>query len=260
MTDATRSRPRLAGEVAVVLLLVFVYDRVRDLAATRSGEALANGRRLLDTERWLHLDLEHSLNHVLTAHRSIELGASWYYQLMHLTVTLLVLLWLYRRHAGSYRAARTSLVAINLAGLAVFWLFPVAPPRLLPGAGFVDSTVARGVADHATTVTPDLYAAMPSLHIAWATWVAIQVLANTRRRLPQALALVHLALTATIVLATANHYLIDVLAGATLAYAVTVHRPRQLAEGSATGQPTRSATTSERDLPCTDVGARLGDR
>jgi hypothetical protein len=211
------ARPVLVGEVLVVLVLVFVYDRVRDVAATRAGEAVSNARGLLSVERWLHVDAERTLNAALAQHHGTELAVSWYYQTMHLSVTLLVLLWVYWRRAGLYRTARRALVAVNVIALMVFWAFPVAPPRLVPGSGFVDSAVVTGVAARSTTVTPDVFAAMPSLHVAWATWVVLQVLAGTRLRWARGLAVAHLSFTCIFVLATANHFLLDVLAGAGLA-------------------------------------------
>jgi len=172
VTTSRVRRPALVGEALVVLVLVFAYDRIREFATARADLAIANGRRLLSIESWLHVDFEPTINRLLSHHSGWEVLASWYYQLMHLTVTLVVLLWLYWRREAAYRSARNALIGINTVALIVFWVLPVAPPRLIPGAGFIDSTVVSDVADKATTVSPDLYAAMPSLHIAWATWVS----------------------------------------------------------------------------------------
>lgn len=210
-----RTRPLLLGEIAVVVLLVGVYDRVRDIATTRAGMAMADANRVLDVERWLHIDVEHVLNDWLAGHTTLELAASWYYQLMHLTVTLAVLVLLYALRPPVYRSARTALIGVNVLGLLVFWLLPVAPPRLLPG--FIDSQVVTGVAVHSAHLSPDVYAAMPSLHVGWATWVVLQVWAATTRRSLRAAAAIHLALTVVIVIATANHFTLDVLAGAVVA-------------------------------------------
>lgn len=210
-------RPHLLGEALVVAVLVFVYDRIRDFSATRSVLAVANGRDVLRLETDWHLDIEGPLNTWLSHHAAGEMFAGWYYQLMHLTATLGVLVWCYWRHPSVYRRARNGLVAINAVGLAVFWILPVAPPRLLPGTGFVDTAIVTGAATHAATVRPDLFAAMPSLHVAWATWVGMQVVAATRHTVGRALAVSHGVLTSVIVVATANHYVLDVLAGALVA-------------------------------------------
>ena len=214
-------RPPVLGELLVVLGLVVVYDRVRDVATTRADLAVRNAARILSWESRAGVDLEHRLNAALAGHLTLQSAAAWYYQLAHLSVTLTVLLWCYWRRPALYRASRNALVLINVAALAVFWLCPVAPPRLLPGAGFVDSAVVSGVAERATTVSPDLYAAMPSLHLAWATWVALLVVRATGNRVARALAYLHVALTSVVVLATANHYVLDLAAGCLLAVAAT---------------------------------------
>ena len=207
-----RLRPLLVGEVAVVLVLVTVYDHIRDIASTRAGLAMGDARHVLAVESWLHIDVERSLNTWLSDVNAVEWLASWYYQVMHLTVTLAVLVWIYLRHPAVYRPARNALVTINAIGLIVFWLLPVAPPRLLPG--FVDSGVVTGVTQNVAHVSPDLYAAMPSLHVGWVTWVAVLVFTATRSRALRALAATHGALTVLIVVATANHFVLDVVAGA----------------------------------------------
>jgi hypothetical protein len=214
-------RPPVLGELLVVLGLVVVYDRVRDVATTRADLAVRNAAHILSWESGAGIDLEHRLNAALAGHQPLQSAAAWYYQLAHLSVTLTVLLWCYWRRPALYRASRNALVLINAAALAVFWLYPVAPPRLLPGAGFVDSAVVSGVAERATTVSPDLYAAMPSLHLAWATWVALLVVRATSNRVARALAYLHVVLTSVVVMATANHYVLDLAAGCLLAVAAT---------------------------------------
>jgi len=107
------------GEALVVLVLVFVYDRVREFAATRADLAIANGRRILSVESWTHVKIEPAMNRFLSQHSGLELLSSWYYQLMHLSVTLVVLLWIYWRHPIAYRSARNALIGINTIALAV---------------------------------------------------------------------------------------------------------------------------------------------
>jgi hypothetical protein len=218
VTAAAR-RPVLLGEVAVVVVLVSVYDRIRDIATTRADLAFADSARLLKIESWTHLDVERVANRWLAGHAHVEWLASWYYQLAHLSVTLGVLAWLYWRRPGHYRSARNALVGINVLGLVVFWLMPVAPPRLLPG--FVDSGVVTGVAEHTAHVSPDLYAAMPSLHVAWAAWVVLQLWPVVASRRVRGLAISHAVLTVAVVVATANHFVLDVGAGAAVAVLAT---------------------------------------
>jgi hypothetical protein len=213
-------RPRLVGELVIVALLVLVYDRVRDFSGARPARAIENAQHVLGLERLTHIGVERAANDWLAAHRLIQDVASWYYQLAHLTVTLLVLLWVWWRRAAGYRALRNVLIGINVIALAVFWVFPVAPPRLLPAGGYIDSAVVSGVVDRTTTVAPDLYAAMPSLHAAWAVWVMVALFRLSRSRVVRGAGVLHLALTCAVVTATANHYLADVAAGAGLTVVV----------------------------------------
>lgn len=212
-------RPAVLGELLVVLLLVFAYDHVRQVATLRAELALSNARLLLHWEAAGRVDVESALNSALARHHMLQLWAACYYQMAHLSATLVVLLWCYWRRPALYRGARNALLLINTVGLAAFWLFPVAPPRLVPGAGFVDSAVVSGVAERTTTLSPDLYAAMPSLHVAWATWVAVVLLRTTSTRTVRAVGIAHLVLTSAVVVATANHYVLDVVAGGLIASA-----------------------------------------
>ncbi|HTZ43973.1 MAG TPA: phosphatase PAP2 family protein [Jatrophihabitans sp.] len=207
-------RPVILGEVALVLLLLRAYDAIRAHAEVRTGPALRNGWDLLHAERLLHLNLELSVNHWASLHRAVSLAASYWYQFFHVSVTLLVLLWCYWRRPGSYRRARNALALTNVFGLAFFLLYPAAPPRLLPSAGFVDAVANAGFGtSHGGPVTADQYGAFPSLHLAWAVWTAVVAARLVRPTWLRRLWLCYPLITATVVVATGNHYLLDVLGG-----------------------------------------------
>jgi hypothetical protein len=207
------SRPALVGELLVIVALLVVYDRVRSLAGVRSVDALSHGWGILHLETAMHLGIEDTMNTWLTGHGRIGLGAVDYYQFMHVTVAVTVLAGCYLLRPAVYRRARNALVLTNVVGLVVFALYPVAPPRLLPGAGFVDSVALAGFGTEHGPIPSDQYGAMPSLHLAWATWAALTVFAMTRHWAPRLLLVGHVALTAVVVEATANHYLLDVVSG-----------------------------------------------
>jgi PAP2 superfamily len=204
----------LCGELAIVAVLVFCYDRVRNLASVRRSLSLHDGLQLLGLERHLGIDFELPVNLWLAAHRQLADVASWYYQLAHLTVTLVVLAVCYVRRPDVYRAARNALVLINVIGLVIFWLYPVAPPRLLPNAPFIDVTQMTGVASASATSAPDPYAAMPSLHTAWAVWVTCVALLLVRAWWARIIWVLYPLLTVSVIVATGNHYVVDAVAGA----------------------------------------------
>lgn len=209
-------RPAIAGELTVVLALVLAYDRIRDLAPVHRNAAVDHATSILALEHRLHLAREHEFDQWLVRHHLLAAGASWYYQVLHLMVTLALLTWCYARHPGLYRVARNSLLATSGVALAIFWLYPVAPPRLVPALGFIDPAAIAGIGSVAPT---NPYAAMPSLHAGWAVWSAVLAIAMWRSRLARAAWWMYPAVTAAVIVGTANHYLLDVIAGAALAVA-----------------------------------------
>jgi hypothetical protein len=142
----------------------------------------------------------------------------YYYASLHFVATIAVMVWLFVRRAQIYRGARTVLVTTTLLALGGFALYPLAPPRLLPGAGYVD-TVARfhtwgSLASPSVASHSNQFAAMPSLHVAWALWCGISLFRCAQTRLLRAVGLAYPLLTFAVVVGTANHYIIDAVAGA----------------------------------------------
>jgi membrane-associated phospholipid phosphatase len=215
---AARRRPHLLGELLIVLVLLRVYDMVRAHAEVRQGPALQHGQAILDLERWLRIDLELATNVWVTSQTALSLAASYFYQFAHVTVTLAVLGLCWWRRPEIYRAARNALVITNVVGLTVFLLLPVAPPRLLPGEGFVDAVALAGFGTtHGGPVAADQYGALPSLHLDWAVWatvIAMRMLGTSPWR---RLCWLYPVLVTVGVVVTGNHYLLDAVAGTSVA-------------------------------------------
>jgi membrane-associated phospholipid phosphatase len=211
-----RRRAHWAGELLVVLGLLVIYDFVAGQSRAEPAEAYAHGRSLLGLSPW---GIEKAADHWLAGVGWLQDPSSYYYDLAHVDVTMAVLLgcWIWR--AQVYRQARNALVLINVVGLVVFFLYPVAPPRLLPGGGFVDIVANSGTwgAANGAVQHPNEYGSMPSLHTAWALWVALTVMAMTPRPRWRVLGWLHVAVTVVVVVITGNHYLVDIVAGAATA-------------------------------------------
>lgn len=212
-------------ELGLVIGFYAVYDVIRGVMSRSSAEAQRDGRDLLGWERLLHLDPEHWLNADLGHVAVLAVPACYFYATLHFIVTPGVLIWTYRSRPRAYRRVRSVLAVITAAALVGFWWFPTAPPRLLAGAGFQDTLAHYGSwgwwgADASVpagaTAIANQYAAMPSLHLAWAAWCGATVFTLCRVRVVRVLAVAYPVLTALVVLGTANHYLFDVLAGAAL--------------------------------------------
>lgn len=218
---ARRLRPAPAYELALLTLLYVGYSVARLVADADLGTATANARSLLNLEATLHIEVESWANSVLTAVPWLALASSYWYSLLHYVVTPAVLVWVYRQRPARYREVRNALVLGSAAGLVGFVLLPMAPPRMLPG--YVDTLAAT--AEHGWWgsnasaprglggLTNEL-AAMPSLHVGWALWCTWVVFLCIRRTSVRQAAVVYAVGTAAVVIGTANHYVLDVVAGA----------------------------------------------
>jgi len=217
------ARSRWWVELLAIAWLLFLYDAVTNLAPLRLSVALGNARGILHVERVLQIDPELALDRWLAAHHTLGLVLSDYYDNAHFIVTLGVLGWLWWKRADLYRPLRNALVLVNVIGFVVFWLFPVAPPRMLDG--FTDVVAATGAFGSwhtgALASQANQLAAMPSLHMAWAGWCTLVLWRASERRFVRVLAVLYPCMTALAVLATGNHFLLDIVGGL-LALALSV--------------------------------------
>ncbi len=225
--EARARRSRWWIEALTIAWLCWVYDAITNLAPLRLHVALAHAQDVLSLERSLHIDPERALDRWLAGHQTLGLLVSDYYDNAHFIVTLALLGFLWWRRADIYRPLRNSLVLVNVLAFVVFWRFPVAPPRMLPG--FVDvvaSTHAIGSwHSGALASQANQLAAMPSLHIAWAVWCTVVVWKLSTRWWLRALAVVYPCVTGFAVLSTGNHFVLDVLGGlATIALSLLLVR------------------------------------
>jgi hypothetical protein len=221
------TRTRWWIEVLAIVWLCWIYDAITNLAPLRLHTALAHAREILNAERALHVDPERSLDHWLAAHHAVGVVLSYYYDNAHFVVTLGLLGYTWWRRADIYRPLRNSLVLANVLAFVVFWRFPVAPPRMLPG--FTDVVAASHTVGSwhtgALASQANQLAAMPSLHIAWAVWCTLVIWRITSRRWLRVLGVIYPFVTAFAVLSTGNHFVFDIFGGlVTIAASVLIVR------------------------------------
>ncbi|WP_399090654.1 phosphatase PAP2 family protein [Streptomyces sp. BBFR2] len=222
-TAARPGRPRWWTELPLLAAVYAAYTAGRLLARGDVATATGHGTALLRVERALHLTPEPALNRLFTGVPVVGVPAAYAYAALHYVVTPAVLVWLWRRRPAHYRVARGGLLTATLIGLIGFTLFPTAPPRLLDaGQGFVDGMAhyagygwwgAEASAPRGLGGLTNQYAAMPSLHVGWALWCGVIVWRLASSRVARALAVAYPVAIALVVMGTANHYLLDVLAG-----------------------------------------------
>ena len=236
-SDLTAPDPPVAGlrwrrELALAAAFYAGYTVIRDLqgsAAVSYQHAVDNARKVIDLERVVGLFHEASIQHVALGQRWLIEIANFLYGSLHFVITIAVIVVLYRRDPDAYRRARTALAVTTLVALVGFTLFPMAPPRLLPaGYGFVDTLARYGTlwSFHSGPVSQlsNQYAAMPSLHFAWALWCTLAILPLLQSTRARIVAFGYPLLTLGVIIVTANHLLLDAAAGAAivgLGFAVT---------------------------------------
>jgi hypothetical protein len=180
------------------------------------GEAaFSRARWIARLEQAGGLPSELSVQRLITGHPVLAQSANWYYAAVHFAALGALLLWLFIRHRLRYREVRNVLVLLTASSLLI-QLLPVAPPRLLPELGYVDTAARYGQSVYSLSgISLDQLAAMPSVHVGWSLLIAWAVLRVSPGRY-RWWVLAHPALTAFVVVATANHFWLDGIAAAVL--------------------------------------------
>jgi hypothetical protein len=213
---------RLIRELVLILTFALVYEEIRDNMVQAGGPASSHALLVVSAENALGLFHEQAVQAAIIGSDHITDAFNAYYGGTHFLVPGFILAWLLFRHPAHYGRARTALFAVTAVAFVCFWLFPVAPPRLLPGSyGIVDTLVTPDGSGHFETslisAAGDQYASMPSLHVAWAVWCALAAYPVARHWAWRALAVAYPLVTTLVVVATGNHFFLDAAAGALLA-------------------------------------------
>lgn len=220
-------RLHTAGQILLIAAFYGAYTVVRDLRGTRPVSATLarhDAQRIIGFERMLGVFREAQIQNAFLGNRTaVSLLDDWYGS-AHFAVTAAVLALLFFIHQHRYRRWRNTLAVATALALLGFALFPVMPPRLLPPEfGFTDTLqTVGGLWNFDSGPMPhlsDQFAAMPSLHFAWALWCGTALYAVSRRWWTRGLAVSYPAITLLCVIVTANHYFADVAAGAVIVVA-----------------------------------------
>ena len=206
-------------ELAIGLAVYAVYLLVRKLVLGAGGRdrARRNGERLVTLERRLGIDVEPALQRTLVRYPRLVHGLNLGYALFNVSLTAAWLVGLHRRRDQGYHRLRRACVACHLAAQPVFLLFPTAPPRALDG--FVDTMSEVSGVDLEHPLLVRLYnpvAAMPSLHVAFATVTGAAIAERVESPVAKAAARAYAPLVTLVVAGTGNHYVLDAVAGAAL--------------------------------------------
>ena len=214
-----RRRPRWWEELAIIAFGYWMYTLGRNAIPTHPRIAFRHARAIDDLQDRLHIGWELTFNRFVASHEWLAQTFDYYYSTLHFVLTPAAIVWLFLRRADVYRGGRTVLASITLIALLGFYLYPTAPPRLLPG--YVDTVIKfhtwGSLADPNIAEHSNQFAAMPSLHVGWALWVGIAVFRTTPAHGWRWLGLAYPIGTCVVIVGTANHFVLDAVGGALVA-------------------------------------------
>jgi hypothetical protein len=206
------------AEIAFVLAFYFVYSTIRNSNEGSPGVARANAYRLMDWQEALGINHEGAIHRWALEYKPLIIASNYFYGSLHFVVTIGVGIWLFRRFSDDYPRFRNTLAITTAVALIGFIMFPLMPPRLLPASyGFVDTLeqypTLWSFNSGAASKISNQYAAMPSVHVAWATWCTLALVPRLSSRVGKWLAIAYPIVTVVVIVLTGNHFVIDAAGG-----------------------------------------------
>ena len=208
-TRLTATVAPAAQEFALVAGLYSLWRIARQLPLTHVDGAIDRGRQIAQFEQDLFMPTELSLQHFVLEHDWLARATNTFYATFHVPVTVGFLIWMYVRHRDKYPHWRNGLVIVTACCLVVRFM-RVAPPRFLPDLGYVDLSTRYGMNIYGPVGKgiSDQFAAMPSIHVAWAAVVSFGIVAASTSKF-RWLALLYVTACFLSVSATGNHWWLD---------------------------------------------------
>ena len=220
-------------EIGLTLAFYVVYSAIRNQFGSALGdsvreESFRNAERVIDLQRSIGLYFEERVHTFFLEWDAFIVFWNVFYGTFHFAVTVGAMVILFARYPRRYTFMRSTLAATTTVALVGFAFFPLMPPRLLgncdsrfgacePGFDFVDTLVDPGGLwsfESGTMETiSNQYAAMPSLHVAWAVWCTVALYPVPRSRWSRRAIVAYPILTLFAIVVTANHYWIDGIGG-----------------------------------------------
>lgn len=224
----TKRRLFGAGSEALVVVAAYLlYSAARVVVEGGQASAVNNTLHLVSMEQALGVFHEESVQRFVESYSWLSASMEWIYLWAYLPILVGAAIVMYIKDPGLYRSYRSAMFASAAIGLLIFAVLPVAPPRMLPEYGFIDSLHSQLTA---TSAAKNDFAAVPSFHFGFTFLAAIGVAHVHRWHCWTCVALAALpALMLLSIVSTANHFFIDAAAGAAIVMAmwyVFVYRPR----------------------------------
>lgn len=223
LARAWRTSQRLGlQEAAIVVVAFLIYFYVRGMVVDRAGLALANGYDIIALERRLRIYEELRMQSWILDSYALIKVMNWIYFWGHMPVVIVFAIWLYAWHRPTYRLVRNAFLASGAIAVVIYAIYPVAPPRLIPFGGFVDTMavfdrVGYNAQEVSAFVNP--YAAVPSLHFGWALLLGSVVARIARNPLLKVAGAAWPVAMFFAIVTTGNHFIFDAVAGGIVSFA-----------------------------------------
>jgi len=218
----TNGLPPWWVEVMIIGSGYLVYQAVQIFVTGSEQSAVARAHWLWSVQSFLHINPEITINSWVAGNSFLLYSTGYFYGILHFLLTPIVLIWIRFYRKDSYAMLRNVLVGTSLLALIMYWVVPLAPPRLSM-ASIVDTLRVENILSAADPAGPaslaNEYAAMPSLHVAWAVWVALALYVAFKPNTARALFYLYPLATTFVVIGTGNHFVTDAVAGALLVWA-----------------------------------------
>ena len=206
-------------QVSLFAAAYFAYRLVRGLVEGDANAAFAHARDVITLETRLHLFVEPSVQAWASGSHLLMVLASWLYVNAQTTITLTALLYLYLRRNSSFYFVRNMFMIAMAIALVGYIVFPTAPPRFMPEYGFIDTVsdltgvhVSHSSAAMTSLINP--YAAVPSVHVAFALMIGWPLAKLSKHSIVRIAWAIYPFLIAFVIIVTANHFIFDALLGA----------------------------------------------
>ena len=205
---------RSGREVLLIGVAYMAYEVVRSFSSGRALDALANTEIVVRVERGLGIFAELNVQVAILGWQGVaDLLSLWYFW-GHFPLIVSLSIWMFVRHRADYLWARNAIFAAGAIALVVYLTFPVAPPRLLPGAGFVDTLRDAFALQYDDSSLVNQFAALPSMHQGFAIIIGVALYRVIGGRRGTALLIALPALMFVTIVATGNHWFLDAVLGA----------------------------------------------
>jgi hypothetical protein len=235
-----------AAEVASLAALYGLYEVIRGFGGTDFKLARSHTDAIVGLERGAHVFVEHSVQSAAQSVPALPGLLGFAYMTLHFLGTAAALVWIHRSHRAQFALVRTTLMVSTAIALAIYVVYPAAPPRLA-NLGFADTVTSSAHVNLSSDALGSFYnplAAVPSLHFGYALIVGVAVAALARRRWVRVLGALYPAAMLFIIVGTGNHFLFDAAAGGLVVVTGGLVARAFVAGGRApAGSPALSAAT-----------------